>query len=282
MKETSPLALYVHCYGHLLNLAIQDTVEEVEPLRKALGTIQGLYNFQEVSPKRHAIFNDKNVVEDHLRLTLKSLSVTRRSCRWEAVKAVIEQQERIVKTLLKMSVDKNAKTCANAWCLLTSICDFEFVFRLYVLKVILCSTSDLSRYLQGKSIDVISAKRAADLATQTLRTCRTDEAFEQVWALTDSMSERFKELIKDWPRFSFRDATAPRARQVSRRLMSLAGEAAEEPSVLRTAADHHQINTYFRSLDQVVAELESRFARNDQDVLCVLGNVVAAKLPAGG
>ena len=62
-----------------------------------------------------------------------------------------------------------------------------------MLKVILCSTSDLSRYLQGKSIDVISAKRAADLTIQTLRTCRTDEAFEQVWALTDSMSERFKE-----------------------------------------------------------------------------------------
>ena len=37
------------------------------------------------------------VEEDHLRLTLKSLSVTRWSCRWEAVKAVIEQQERIVK-----------------------------------------------------------------------------------------------------------------------------------------------------------------------------------------
>ena len=124
MKETSPLALYVHCYGHLLNLAIQDTMEEVEPLRNALGTIQGLYNFLEASPKRHAIFNDMNVEEDHLRLTLKSLSVTRWSWRREAVKAVIEQQERIVKTLLKLSVDKNAKTSANARCQLTSMCDF--------------------------------------------------------------------------------------------------------------------------------------------------------------
>lgn len=133
--------------------------------------------------------------------------------------------------------------------------------------------------MQGKSIDVILAKRAADLTIQTLRTCRTDEAFEQVWALTDSMSERFKELIKDWPRFSFRDATAPRSRQVSRRLLSLAGEAAEEPSVPRTAADYHRINTYFRSLDQVVAELESRFTGNDQDVLCALGDIVAGNQP---
>ena len=77
-------------------------------------------------------------------------------------------------------------------------------------------------------MDVISAKRAADLAIQTLRTCRTDEAFEQVRALTDSMSERFEELIKDWPRFGFREATAPRSRQVSRRLLGLAGETAED------------------------------------------------------
>ena len=80
-------------------------MEEVEPLRNSLGTIQSLRDFLEASPKRHAIFNETPVEEDHLRLTLKSLSVTRWSCRWEAVKAVIEQLERIVKTLLKLSED---------------------------------------------------------------------------------------------------------------------------------------------------------------------------------
>ena len=45
MKECSPLAIYVHCYGHLLNLALQDTLTTVEPLRNTLGTIQSLYNF---------------------------------------------------------------------------------------------------------------------------------------------------------------------------------------------------------------------------------------------
>ena len=30
---------------------------------------------------------------------------------------------------------------------------------------------------------------------------------------------------------------------------------------------------YFQSLDQVVAELESRFTGNDQDILCALGDV---------
>ena len=45
MKECSPLEIYVHCYGHLLNLAFQDTMTEIETLHNALGTIQSLYNF---------------------------------------------------------------------------------------------------------------------------------------------------------------------------------------------------------------------------------------------
>ncbi len=40
MKECSPKAIYVHCYGHLLNLALQDVLTELEPLRDALGTVQ--------------------------------------------------------------------------------------------------------------------------------------------------------------------------------------------------------------------------------------------------
>ena len=61
MEECSPFGIYVHCYGHVLNLALQDTMTQTEPLRNALGTIQALYNFLEASPKRHALFSDTEV-----------------------------------------------------------------------------------------------------------------------------------------------------------------------------------------------------------------------------
>ena len=72
MKECSPVAIYTHCYGHLLNLALQDTLTTVEPLRNTLGTIQSLYNFLEASPKRHALFGDIETEEGKLVKTLKS------------------------------------------------------------------------------------------------------------------------------------------------------------------------------------------------------------------
>ena len=56
MKEVAPKSLYVHCYGHLLNLAIQGSIISSQMLRNHLGVIQAIYNFIEGSPKRHSVF----------------------------------------------------------------------------------------------------------------------------------------------------------------------------------------------------------------------------------
>ena len=89
MRECSPLGIYVHCCGHLLNLALQDTMTEIETLRNALGTIQSFYNFVHGRTKRHALFKAIEVHEEDVGLTLKSLSTTRWSCRWAAVRTVL-------------------------------------------------------------------------------------------------------------------------------------------------------------------------------------------------
>ena len=57
MKERSPREVYVHCYAHVLNVALQDTKNDVEPLRNALGTLQSLYIFLEKRTKRHTLFH---------------------------------------------------------------------------------------------------------------------------------------------------------------------------------------------------------------------------------
>ena len=58
MKKSLTLSIYVHCHGHRLNMALQDTMIIIEPFKKVLGVIQSLYNFFEGSPKRHAFFKD--------------------------------------------------------------------------------------------------------------------------------------------------------------------------------------------------------------------------------
>ena len=114
MKECSHYTIYVHCHGHLLNLALQDTMKEIEPLRNALGNIQSLYNFLEASPKRHALFSEVEHENEKYKQTLKLLSVTRWLCQWAAVMSVYDQIERIVKTLLELSSDKDSKTYTDS------------------------------------------------------------------------------------------------------------------------------------------------------------------------
>lgn len=276
MKECSPRGIYVHCYGHVLNLALQDTMSEVEPLRNALGTVQSLYNFLEASPKRHAVFNDVKVDGDHIVLTLKSLSVTRWSCRWDAVRAITEQMPKSIKALLILPDDNDPKTYAGSIALLNAICDFEFVFGLLILKVILLNTNSLSRYLQGKSMDVITAKRNAYLTIKTLSGCRNEDNFELLWERAEIFCDRMKEEIKE-TLFTFKEARAPRTKP-SRRLQALVGEsndAARETS----PKNHHRINTFYRCFDRVLREMNSRFEGNDEDVLCALGDIVLNSSP---
>lgn len=211
MKECSPLGIYVHCYGHLLNLALQDTMTEIETLRNALSTIQSLYNFLHGSTKCHALFKDIEVHEEEVALTLKSLSTTRWSCRWAAVRAVLEQVPRIVEALVTLSKDRDPKTYNESNSLLHSICDFEFVYGLMVLKLILSNTDSLSRYLQGEQMDVITAKKTADAVVKTLSNCRDEESFTQMWSHADVIAQKIRIGIEG-TKFTFRDAKVPRIR----------------------------------------------------------------------
>ncbi|KAJ8043835.1 Zinc finger MYM-type protein 1 [Holothuria leucospilota] len=70
IKEVAPKATYVHCYGHVLNLALQDTMSTLEPLRNALGVIQSLYNLLEASSKRHAFLEKVKGQEEDVQVVV--------------------------------------------------------------------------------------------------------------------------------------------------------------------------------------------------------------------
>ncbi|XP_068692643.1 zinc finger MYM-type protein 1-like [Montipora foliosa] len=152
-----------------------------------------------------------------------------------------------------------------------------FILGLCVLKIILSNTSSLSAYLQGKTVDVVTARRNANLTLQTLRSCRNEESFKSVWKLCECVCNKVRSCINDTD-FSFRDARVPR-RQTSTRLQALVGENPSHNAQSKPE-DFHRVNTYFTSLDKVLAEIEARFGGNDQDVLCALGDITLSDSPA--
>ena len=77
------------------------------------------------------------------------------------MKAVDEQQERIIKMLVFLVLDKysDAKTSSDAQCLLGAIYAFNFIFSLCVLKFILSNTNALCAYFQGKLVDIFNTRK---------------------------------------------------------------------------------------------------------------------------
>ena len=175
-----------------------------------------------------------------------------------------------------MSSDKDPKTYSESRALLTAICDLEFIFGLFVLKVILSNTNSLCRYFQGKTVDVISTRRNADMTIQTLRQCRSEESFNSVWQIASAMGLKMKKWLTN-SQFELREARTPR-QTPSRRLQALVGEHAQRQTKL-TPESYHHIKTYYASIDKVLSKLELWFSGNDQEILCALGNICHSETP---
>ena len=126
------------------------------------------------------------------------------------------------------------------------------------------------------SVDVISARRNADMTIQTLRQCRNEESFNSVWQIASAMGLKIKKWLTN-SQFELREARAPR-QTPSRRLQALVGEHAQRQTQL-TPESYHRINTYYASIDKVLSELELRFRGNDQEILCALGNICNSETP---
>ena len=56
LLRKEPRALYTHCYGHALNLAVQESVKANCILRDTLDTVEEMTKLIKKSPKREAIF----------------------------------------------------------------------------------------------------------------------------------------------------------------------------------------------------------------------------------
>ncbi len=58
ITEREPLARYVHCAAHNLNLALNNSVKNVPGMKQFYETVENLYNFFGHSIKRWALLSE--------------------------------------------------------------------------------------------------------------------------------------------------------------------------------------------------------------------------------
>ncbi|XP_008181768.1 zinc finger MYM-type protein 1-like [Acyrthosiphon pisum] len=182
IREENPIALYVHCYAHILNLCLVDLSKQVSYVRNTFGTLQSLYSFVGASSKRNAVFESVYLASTQHNgpKKLKSLSETRWSCRAEALKAVLLNFSTLINTLEEIS-ENNINSGAEATSLIGNIQNFEFVFCLIILQEIMEHTNVLSKYLQSINISYITVIEMCEQTVDILKDMRTDTEFHKRW-----------------------------------------------------------------------------------------------------
>ena len=261
MKEVSPRSVYIHCHAHLLNLAVKDTMSSIKILKDTLGTVQSLYNFIEASPKRHAIFMSVEMDDSSgFVRVLKSLSVTRWTCHHEAVKAISEEMERIILCLdLILNDDSSdSKISSQAKGLLSNILDFEFIFGIEVLRIILIHTSKLSSFLQSKKIDYRTARVQAELVTKTLEMMRDTANFDILWEKCQVLLKKTEKFVEE-KKIDFEVKQA----KISRR-SKFGGD----------IKSFFRVTNFYEPVDKILSELRTRFNGKGHEVLSNLAEVV--------
>lgn len=152
--DVSPLASYIPCAGHSLNLVGTHAVDSCIEAVTLFTLLEELYNFFSSSTHRWAVLSKyKNTT-----LTTKSLSTTRWSARHDALRALQEEWPAIIRALetLESDTDQKSKTRAEAKGLLSRLNRLETAIMAKLWGTILFRLHKVNKYVQNEDIDAMA------------------------------------------------------------------------------------------------------------------------------
>ena len=142
-------ALYTHCYGHSLNLAIADTVREIKLPQDTLDTTSEISKLLKYSPKRDTMF--VKLKEELAPGTpgFRTLCPTRWTVRAISLKSVLDNYIPLMELWEDCVEGKlDSETKSRIIGVKSQMGTFEYYFGLHLGLLIFGHTDNLSRSLQ--------------------------------------------------------------------------------------------------------------------------------------
>ena len=177
IKAKFPKAIYVRCYNHCLNLALQDTARKCSWIRDALDLVHGVFTFIKDSPKR------KGMLMDHQDgyASLKPISQTRWTVRYVSLQKFEQQYVSILATLKEISSDKkNSTAAATASGYANQMRKMEEFFAVALAKDMFQMTDRVAELLQKPTITIFAAKEHIDTLRSSLLHLK-ENCFQRNW-----------------------------------------------------------------------------------------------------
>ena len=241
-----PRALYTHCYGHSLNLACQDTIRDIKPLKDAIDTAFELSKLLKYSAKRSAEFKRIHAEMAPEEPGFRTLCPTR----W-TVRAASLQSIRKNYTVLQSSLDsfsemarRDPEMSARCSGIAAQFHLFHFFFGVSLGEKVLSLADNLSKSLQHQNLSAAQGQAMASLTLQSLRDLRTDEVFSSFW----------KMMMTSMEDADIAEPSLPRKRNVPARF-EIGSSAGHVPA---TIEDHYH-SIFFNAFDTIMQCISSRF-----------------------
>ncbi|VDI83267.1 Hypothetical predicted protein [Mytilus galloprovincialis] len=202
VRERVPLASYVHCKPHNLNLAIVHACKE--PLvRNLMDTVQAIAFAFDYSAKRLTSFKENlgtapNVVKEEMgrRQKLKTLCETRWASRSDSLFTFLHAYSVVCDSLEDLEQDGDAKARSYR----CSITKFDFIVGLVVAQAILQPLAPLSAILQTKDFDLIQAVEESKVVVEMLQRKReTDDDWDQLYNSAVTLADSV-DVVPSMPR----------------------------------------------------------------------------------
>ena len=253
IMELEPRALYIHCYGHSLNLAAGDVVKRSKLLQDALDTTHEVTKLIKCSPRCDNIFqNLKDTLSEKDSPGIRVLCPTRWTVRADALASVTKNYSVLQSTWEEtFEVCKDSETKARIQGVSSQMQTFKFLFGNMLAEMVLRHTDNLSRALQHQTMSAAAGQEIAQMTVKTLQSLRNDECFGLFWAKVTLAADHME---VDEPKLP-RQHKRPKRYEVG----------SSEGSFHSTPKDYYRQH-YFEAIDLIITCINSRFNQKSYEI----------------
>ena len=268
IRQEAPLAVYVHCSGHCLNLVISKSCS-LPQVRNVMDRLLHCSRFF-LYPKRIRILEmivKHNIIDSANRKPVLDLCQTRWAERHSAFQHFYQSFVFIVEALEMIAyrhhlekygdlyADWDPASRSEAQQILSSITSFEFIVVFLIVYQYLSHVAGITVKLQRKSLDIIEAHEMISEVAKVYQTTRTDvdTSFGKIFGQAEMMAKKIRSPVS-MPHIASRQAHRSNA---------------EAPS----PSEDFKRNIDIPFLDHIIMCIEQRFSQSALIATSLLGLV---------
>ena len=241
-------AIYTHCYGHSLSLAVSDCIKKCRVCSDALDVAFEITKLIKFSPKRDSTLSHiREESEEECGPGIRKFCPTRWTVRGNSVQSILANYNNLKQLwneCLEAPSRLDPELKSRIIGVQSQMNQYKVLFGLKLSERILKITDNLSATLQSQSLSAAEAQSIAQMTIKTLESMRSDDAFKLFFGLMEHVRES---TGTDAP-------TLPRKRKAPSRFEIGLGEGYHA----QTTEDYYR-SIYFEALDYVVSSIKDRF-----------------------